>query len=84
MQFGKKVTAAHFDDDSSTWAVSVDENGWELDQYDQLNPLYVIWEEADGRHGGSMRTLPTAGEPRIHAASAVSGALCMCVRTVPR
>jgi acyl homoserine lactone synthase len=43
------------------WAVDVDENGWELDQYDRLNPLYVIWQEANGRHGGSMRTLPTVG-----------------------
>jgi acyl homoserine lactone synthase len=43
------------------WDVTVDANGWELDEYDQLNPLYVIWEDANGRHGGSMRTLPTLG-----------------------
>jgi acyl homoserine lactone synthase len=43
------------------WDVTVNENGWELDDYDRLNPLYVIWEEANGRHGGSMRTLPTVG-----------------------
>jgi acyl homoserine lactone synthase len=47
------------------WSVSVDENGWELDEYDALNPLYVIWEEADGRHGGSMRTLPTVGRTMV-------------------
>ncbi|SEP14821.1 N-acyl-L-homoserine lactone synthetase [Salinihabitans flavidus] len=43
------------------WAVSVDEHGEERDEYDALNPLYVIWERADGRHGGSMRLLPTTG-----------------------
>ena len=39
----------------------MDENGWEQDEYDALNPLYIIWEDADGRHGGSMRVLPTTG-----------------------
>ena len=27
----------------------------------RLNPLYIIWEDADGRHGGSMRIMPTVG-----------------------
>lgn len=43
------------------WDVKVNEDGEERDQYDDLNPLYVIWEEADGSHGGSMRVLPTTG-----------------------
>jgi acyl homoserine lactone synthase len=43
------------------WDVQVDENGWEVDQYDALNPLYIIWEGADGRHGGSMRIMPSVG-----------------------
>ena len=43
------------------WEVTVDENGWEVDQYDQLNPLYIIWENAEGRHGGSVRIMPTVG-----------------------
>ncbi|WP_377191255.1 acyl-homoserine-lactone synthase [Ruegeria meonggei] len=43
------------------WDVHVNEKGEERDQYDDLNPLYVIWEEEDGRHGGSMRILPTTG-----------------------
>ena len=43
------------------WDVTVDASGRELDEYDQINPLYVIWEDASGRHGGSMRTLPTLG-----------------------
>ena len=48
------------------WDVSVDENGEERDQYDDLNPLFVIWEEADGRHGGSMRFLPTTGPVMVN------------------
>lgn len=48
------------------WDVSVDENGFEKDQYDALNPLYVIWENADGTHGGSMRFLPTTGRTMIN------------------
>jgi acyl homoserine lactone synthase len=44
------------------WAVRVDENGWERDEYDDLNPLYVIYELPDGSHGGSMRLMPTTGQ----------------------
>jgi acyl homoserine lactone synthase len=47
------------------WQVHVDDNGWEQDQYDPLNPLYVIWEEPDGSHGGSMRFLPTTGRTMV-------------------
>jgi acyl homoserine lactone synthase len=43
------------------WEVSVDERGFERDRYDDMNPLYVIWEMPDGTHGGSMRFLPTTG-----------------------
>ncbi len=43
------------------WDVNVDRNGWERDQYDVLNPLYIIWENVDGYHGGSLRLLPTIG-----------------------
>ena len=43
------------------WDVAVNGRGEEIDEYDELNPLYVIWEQPDGRHGGSMRTLPTIG-----------------------
>ena len=41
--------------------MAVDERGWERDQYDALDPLYVIWQLPNGTHGGSMRFLPTAG-----------------------
>ncbi|PYC47846.1 autoinducer synthase [Litorivita pollutaquae] len=48
------------------WEVTVDENGEERDEYDALNPLYVIWEKADGSHGGSMRLLPTTGPVMVN------------------
>ena len=48
------------------WDVDVDEQGEERDQYDALNPLYVIWEHPDGRHGGSMRFLPTTGRVMVN------------------
>lgn len=41
------------------WKVTVDETGAERDEYDAQNPLYVIWEDEKGCHGGSMRFLPT-------------------------
>ena len=43
------------------WDVSVSNDGFERDEYDELNPLYVICEGADGGHLGSMRFLPTVG-----------------------
>lgn len=48
------------------WDVNVDGNGQERDQYDTLNPLYVIWEQPDGCHGGSMRFLPTTGRVMVN------------------
>lgn len=43
------------------WPVDVDDAGHERDQYDAQAPLYVIWETAEGGHGGSARFLPTTG-----------------------
>jgi len=34
------------------WDVRITSEGEERDQYDALNPLYVIWQGEDGRHGG--------------------------------
>lgn len=48
------------------WEVDVDDRGQERDQYDAENPLYVIWENADGTHGGSMRFLPTVGRTMVN------------------
>ncbi len=45
------------------WAVTVNAAGEERDAYDAqaLNAFYVIWEGEGGRHGGSLRFLPTMG-----------------------
>ncbi|MFZ5964003.1 acyl-homoserine-lactone synthase [Thalassococcus sp. BH17M4-6] len=48
------------------WDVSVDAAGEEHDDYDALNPLYVIWQDRDGGHGGSMRLLPTVGRTMVN------------------
>lgn len=48
------------------WDVQVDDSGQERDGYDALNPLYVIWQNADGTHGGSMRFLPTTGPVMVN------------------
>ena len=48
------------------WEVSVDSDGYERDEYDALNPMYVIWEQPDGTHGGSLRFLPTTGQTMIN------------------
>ncbi len=48
------------------WDVDVDEHGQERDGYDDLNPLYVIWEDNQGLHGGSMRFLPTTGPVMVN------------------
>ena len=48
------------------WDVHVNDRGEERDQYDDLNPIYVIWEEPDGSHGGSMRVLPTTGPVMVN------------------
>lgn len=47
--------------DRLCWEVSVDTSGEERDSYDNLNPLYLIWQAEDGGHGGSLRLLPTTG-----------------------
>lgn len=48
------------------WDVTVDQTGAERDAYDRQNRLYVIWEQADGHHGGSMRFLPTTGPVMVN------------------
>lgn len=48
------------------WDVNIDSSGEERDEYDDLNPLYVIWEQPDGSHGGSMRFLPTTGQVMVN------------------
>jgi acyl homoserine lactone synthase len=48
------------------WPVTVAAQGFERDEYDRENPLYVIWERADGTHGASARFLPTTGPTMIN------------------
>ena len=48
------------------WDVEIDAQGGERDGYDRLNPLYVIWENRRGLHGGSMRFLPTTGRVMVN------------------
>ncbi|WP_158966446.1 acyl-homoserine-lactone synthase [Chachezhania sediminis] len=48
------------------WDVTVDRDGQERDGYDAKDPLYVIWEDPDGSHGGSMRFLPTTGPVMVN------------------
>lgn len=48
------------------WEVTVDAKGYERDAYDAMNPLYVIWQQGDGCHGGSMRFLPTVGQTMVN------------------
>ncbi|SFE30775.1 acyl-homoserine-lactone synthase [Roseivivax sediminis] len=47
------------------WDLPLTAEGLEIDQYDALNPLYVIWETPKGGHGGSMRLLPTTGRTMV-------------------
>ncbi len=48
------------------WEVTVNATGHEIDLYDTLNPLYVIYELEDGTHGGSVRFLPTTGQTMVN------------------
>lgn len=48
------------------WSVSVNDAGEERDEYDDQNPLYVIWQDPDGRHAASMRFLPTTGPTMVN------------------
>jgi acyl homoserine lactone synthase len=47
------------------WDVSVDRDGLEFDQYDELNPIYIIAEDDALGHVGSGRILPTTGRTML-------------------
>lgn len=47
------------------WNLSVDSLGREIDQYDLLNPLYIILKDENGHHVGSTRLMPTTGPTMI-------------------
>ena len=61
--FEDRATQFH---DRLKWEVTLRDDGTERDEYDALNPLYVIWEQPNGRHGGSMRFLPTTGDTMVN------------------
>jgi N-acyl-L-homoserine lactone synthetase len=46
--------------DRMNWPVTV-QNGWERDEFDDLNPLYIISQRSDGKVSGSARLLPSTG-----------------------
>ncbi|MCT4609142.1 MAG: autoinducer synthase [Pelagimonas sp.] len=48
------------------WDVNVDSCGLETDQYDELNPVYIIAVDNRGFHQGSMRYLPTLGRTMVN------------------
>lgn len=47
------------------WDVTVDSRGWETDQYDLIDPLYLISVDEAGNHQGSLRLLPTTGDTML-------------------
>ena len=47
------------------WNLETDSSGRETDEYDALNPLYVIVTDQGGRHAGSTRLMPTTGRTMI-------------------
>ncbi len=48
------------------WNVDVDHLGFEQDEYDRPDAIYIIWKNLDGSHGGSARYLPTLKETMIY------------------
>lgn len=57
------------------WPVKVDRKGYERDDYDRENPLYVIVSDRHGKHAGSLRLLPTTGRTMLadHFAETLGG-----------
>lgn len=46
-------------------AIQLDDLGLEFDQYDALDPIYVMIEDENGEHCGSGRMMPTTGRTMI-------------------
>ncbi|MEX2518976.1 MAG: acyl-homoserine-lactone synthase [Paracoccaceae bacterium] len=47
------------------WALHIDEAGRETDEYDRLNPLYIVLSDDEGQHIGSTRLMPSTGPTMI-------------------
>lgn len=52
-------TRAHQFSTRLQWPVTINSFGEEQDQYDSAGAIYVIYENSDGTHGGSMRFRPS-------------------------
>ncbi|MEM9359066.1 MAG: acyl-homoserine-lactone synthase [Pseudomonadota bacterium] len=52
------------------WNVQLDENGYEKDEYDERNPIYIILSDSAGTHRASMRFLPTTEKVMVNEAFA--------------
>jgi len=48
------------------WDLTTDDSGGERDEYDLMNPLYIILEQPDGSHGASMRVMPSLGRTMVN------------------
>ncbi|TVQ56926.1 MAG: autoinducer synthase [Rhodobacteraceae bacterium] len=57
--------ALQFKDRLQWGAIETDDMGLEFDQYDELNPIYVIIEDENGQHACSARLLPTTGRTML-------------------
>lgn len=51
--------------DQFGWSLKIDERGRERDEYDDMNPLYIIITGENGEHLASTRILPTTGRTMI-------------------
>lgn len=51
--------------DTYGWELDVDNLGREIDEYDLMNPLYLILRDENGAHVGSTRLMPTTGPTMI-------------------
>lgn len=47
------------------WNVEIDSEGLERDEYDNHDTVYIIEEDKDGTHLGSLRFLPTTGRTML-------------------
>lgn len=47
------------------WDLNIDALGREMDEYDRMNPLYIILRDHEGHHLGSTRLMPTTGPTMI-------------------
>lgn len=43
------------------WSLPSGQQTREIDQIDNRDPTYVIWQNTDGSHGASLRIMPTSG-----------------------